>query len=63
VSIELRPGGLLPGIPADLDGRVRLALDEFALRDRAVTALKGLIEVRDVRSGRTTACCRSAATS
>lgn len=48
-EFELRPGGLLPGIPADLDGHVRLALDEFALRDRAITALKGVIEVRDLR--------------
>jgi hypothetical protein len=48
-DIELRPGGLLPGIPADLDGRVRLALDAFALRDRTVTALQGLVEVRELQ--------------
>jgi hypothetical protein len=48
-DIELRPDGLLPGIPADLDGRVSLALDAFDLRDRAVTALRGKVEVRDVR--------------
>jgi general secretion pathway protein N len=48
-DIELRPDGLLPGIPADLDGRVSLALDAFDLRDRAVTALQGKVEVRDLR--------------
>jgi Type II secretion system (T2SS), protein N len=48
-EFELQPGGLLPGIPADLNGRVRLALDAVALRGRALTALQGVIEVRDVR--------------
>jgi hypothetical protein len=48
-ELELQPGGLLPGIPTDLNGRVRLALDEFTLRDRTLTSLKGVIEVRDVR--------------
>jgi len=48
-DLELRPDGLLPGVPGDLSGRVALALDEFALRDRVVTALQGVIEVKDVQ--------------
>jgi general secretion pathway protein N len=48
-ELELQPGGLLPGIPSDLNGRVSLALDEFALRNRAITALKGVVEVRNLR--------------
>jgi hypothetical protein len=50
--VHMRADGsarLLPGVPADLDGRVRLALEAFALRDRVVTALQGLVEVRDVQ--------------
>jgi general secretion pathway protein N len=48
-DLALQPGGLLPGIPADLDGRVRLTLETFTLSGRAITALKGVVEVRDVR--------------
>jgi hypothetical protein len=48
-TLALAPGGLLPGIPGDLDGRVALALDELVLRERAVRALRGRIEVQDLR--------------
>ncbi len=48
-DLDLRPGGLLPGIPADLSGRIRLALDEFAIRERVVMALRGVIEVSDLQ--------------
>ena len=43
------PGGLLPGVPGDLEGRVGLALDELVVRDRVVRAIAGRIEVQDLR--------------
>ncbi len=48
-NFDLRPGGLLPGIPADLSGRVSLALDAFAVRERTVTSLRGVVEVNGVQ--------------
>lgn len=48
-ELVLAPGGLLPGVPADLGGRVTLALQELALRDRAVRNLRGTIDVQDLQ--------------
>jgi len=48
-DLALQPGGLLPGVPADLSGRVGLSLDEIALRGRTITALRGVIEVRELQ--------------
>lgn len=48
-ELTLAPGGLLPGIPPDLGGRVTLALQELALRERAVRALRGTLDVHDLQ--------------
>ncbi|MCC6171412.1 MAG: type II secretion system protein N [Gammaproteobacteria bacterium] len=48
-TLTLAPDGLLPGIPPDLEGRVALALDRWVLRERAVRALAGRIEVQELR--------------
>lgn len=47
--LGLAPGGLLPGVPPDLEGQVAIDLAELALRDRAVSALEGRVEVLDLR--------------
>ena len=39
----------LPGVPPDLEGQVAIDLAELALRDRAVSALEGRVEVLDLR--------------
>ena len=48
-SLGLAPGGLLPGIPPDLEGRVALDLAELTLHDRVVGALAGRVEIQDLR--------------
>lgn len=48
-TLVLQPGGVLPGVPPDLEGRVDFALKEVAWHKRAVAALRGVIEVRDLQ--------------